>query len=754
MDSATTKKLSEQERQEEIRRQIAALQAQLNTGSASAQTPPSSPKRKRSNAHLLAPATPSPKKKKPADKPRPQRQSNGVYTHKSAIVASSSNLSRPIPGPSFPLKPSKPAPPPAPSTVLQKLAKVRRAKDGDPASESIVRSTDFTAKPADITVSSDKDGSYGHARDEDLTLIEELTLGPSEHKPPFDDPHFDRLEPNSGIRLTSRAIPHEDFQDYLRGRYYIPPSKLYSVVRLLPNKQGYDVPVSGDWLTIAVIAERGKMKYAQAPVGVTRDDKLLDAGEDRMDELPSFDGAAEAGPSSRPPLFRKKLKEEEPKSGGRKYVNLKLIDFGCRSQGSSADGGKAKIRGDAFLSLLLFESETCDVLTKEDGKKEKIYRGGSRGAFERMSKLREGAVVAFLNPKILKPFQRSADRPHPTENILALTPESDASIAVIGYAQDLGTCRATKRDGTRCTGWCDKRVSDVCDYHIQHAVERKRAARPEFSIGTGGMSAGTKKKAAYDPSRQWGLKPERESTGATYVVRGHIVSGADSREMYVGENVGRDAQAKAARKLTAVDSEKVLKQLLKRDKEGTRALASAREFSKRKAEEEEAISGKGKKQRKDKQKPKPAREREDDSDSDGEHKPRRNAYSATLIKQLGFDPTSKDGKKVKDDQVQSKLDALAAAHASRKIQLGPRQGKRSSCVERPAPPSIPSPPSASGSSAAATHDDLEYADEPDSPLHIPDSDDELEREEIAAFGRPMGRPAEKLVDLDDSDGDD
>ena len=37
-------------------------------------------------------------------------------------------------------------------------------------------------------------------------------------------------------------------------------------------------------------------------------------------------------------------------------------------------------------------------------------------------------------------FQRSADKPHPTENILALTPESDASIAVIGYAQDLGGC--------------------------------------------------------------------------------------------------------------------------------------------------------------------------------------------------------------------------------------------------------------------------------------------------------------------------
>lgn len=80
-------------------------------------------------------------------------------------------------------------------------------------------------------------------------------------------------------------------------------------------------------------------------------------------------------------------------------------------------------------------------------------------------------------------FQRSADKPHPTENILALTPESDASIAVIGYAQDLGMCVATKRDGSRCNSWCDKRVSEVCDYHIQHAIERRRAARPEFAVG-------------------------------------------------------------------------------------------------------------------------------------------------------------------------------------------------------------------------------------------------------------------------------
>ena len=44
-------------------------------------------------------------------------------------------------------------------------------------------------------------------------------------------------------------------------------------------------------------------------------------------------------------------------------------------------------------------------------------------------------------------------------------------------------CTVVKRDGKVCGGWCDKRVSDVCEWHIQHAVQQKRAGRAEFSAG-------------------------------------------------------------------------------------------------------------------------------------------------------------------------------------------------------------------------------------------------------------------------------
>jgi len=80
-------------------------------------------------------------------------------------------------------------------------------------------------------------------------------------------------------------------------------------------------------------------------------------------------------------------------------VNLTLIDFG-------AGGKKGTSRGDAALSLLLFESDSYDTVSRGGNLlPEKLYKGGSRGAFEAMAKLREGSVIALLNPRVLKPLQ-------------------------------------------------------------------------------------------------------------------------------------------------------------------------------------------------------------------------------------------------------------------------------------------------------------------------------------------------------------
>lgn len=237
-----------------------------------------------------------------------------------------------------------------------------------------------------------------------------------------------------------------------------------------------------------MVAERGPINHTRAPVGLDREEE--DVVSRSSKSLPGKSAPGRVTTRGSAP----------PKPLGKKFVNLKLIDFGCQSD-TGANGGKPMIRGDALLSLLLFESDSFDTLDSGNGGlPKKVYKGGSKGAFEHMSKLREGAVIALLTPKILKPFQvgkilnvpsksltlkpcpqRSGSTPHPTTNILAVTPESEASISVIGYAKDLGSCPAIKKDGKPCGSWVDKRVSEVCEWHVQSAIERRRANRAEFS---------------------------------------------------------------------------------------------------------------------------------------------------------------------------------------------------------------------------------------------------------------------------------
>ena len=85
---------------------------------------------------------------------------------------------------------------------------------------------------------------------------------------------------------------------------------------------------------------------------------------------------------------------------------------------------------------------------------------------------------------------------------------------------------------------------------------------------------------------------------------------------------------------------------MRRDKEGTKALVSVCEFSKRNAE---TVAKHGwTKQKVDTAEPRHTEEEK-------VHRPRRNAYSAQLIRHFEFDPTAKEGWKVKVDDVQNKV---------------------------------------------------------------------------------------------------
>lgn len=183
-----------------------------------------------------------------------------------------------------------------------------------------------------------------------------------------------------------------------------------------------------------------------------------------------------------------------------------------------------------------------------------------------------------------------------------------------------------------------------------------------MGVGSGSQ----KRKAAYDPQRKWGLQPANGSIGSpsssqldggegpTYVVAGHIVAGgaAGKHDMFSKEKVGREAQARAARRTNSHDTDVALKRLLARDKEGMRAVQEARKFAmkaKAKTREQKKRIANGKEEEGD----------TGDSDSDGgsndeegddasadrpgltkAKQPTKNAYNARVIKELGFDPTT------------------------------------------------------------------------------------------------------------------
>ena len=162
-------------------------------------------------------------------------------------------------------------------------------------------------------------------------------------------------------------------------------------------------------------------------------------------------------------------------------------------------------------------------------------------------------------------------------------------------------------------------------------------------------SAAQKPKADYDPSRQWGLKPETRSNDSTYIISGHVVGGSTG-SLFISERLGREAQAKAQRRLEK-NADRELKSLLDRDKEGMKAVTKAREFVQKAKASAETSSGKL-----DKGKQKVASESvEEELCTKDSSAPIKQAYSATIIKRLGFDPAVRMGQRPDDSSLQKKV---------------------------------------------------------------------------------------------------
>ena len=201
-------------------------------------------------------------------------------------------------------------------------------------------------------------------------------------------------------------------------------------------------------------------------------------------------------------------------------------------------------------------------------------------------------------------------------------------------------------------------MEDVCEYHIQTAVQRVRAGRSEFSVGlafisldyvllimklnkpnrTSGMSTTARKgrnNTEYDPTRQWGLKPENGSKGPggelTYVFGGVVASSSRATAPGITEqNIGREGQARAKRRIENRDNDRQLALLLGKRDGSTSSGGHTGGSSKEALEIVRRAAQKATKK---------------DSDKESERveyeEPRRKAYSAEMLKCLGFDPTAK-----------------------------------------------------------------------------------------------------------------
>ncbi|WVF70401.1 hypothetical protein IAT40_005191 [Kwoniella sp. CBS 6097] len=670
--------------------QIAALQAAKAAKVAKAEAERLA--REKEDAKVLVGNTPTKASLRAAavDLPKPSRPAQPNFT---AAPAKAVQTIVPKVGPqTLPSLPARKA-----SSMSSSLAALRRSGSSSHSLQPPVsRSSGFTDKhkssqPAAQAESSksarsrspmvnvnDQGKGKEVMRDEDtLTIIESLELGPRESGlDPEGEEEWRNVEPNSGIRLSKRVLSHSLLHDHLSGRYYITPSQLYSVIRLSRDGATYDIPVDGDWITIAVVAQRGDVK-----VSGTKNASAHSDSEDEEEEAKEHDSKSltqalkleTAKEGSGQSGHKPKRKSKDPKKNGqerrrvpRKYINFTLCSLPPRNRIM----GKTETAGDALLNLLLFEADAIvSQETGEDGEVTPSYRGGSGGAYEKWCNLSEGSVIAILNPRVWRNIKSGNGGPHPLQFPLGLNPTAADSITLLGQAKDLGRCSALQKDGNRCKTWVDLRQSGVCEYHVHAAIRRGKAGRAEFTASTASFALSSrpanglqKGRLGFDPRTKTGLLPaagaqsapkglDNGGGGATYVVRGGAVNtGSASRgglkgfgNEFLSEKLGRSRAGKRKRQLEEQEAEKALERLLERDgglgggSTGGKYLAL---LEKEKAKEPGGSSS-GK------------------STMPPSQIDRKRPFSASAIKRIGFDPTARSGQRDGED-VQRRLDAIAA----------------------------------------------------------------------------------------------
>ncbi|KAF7115989.1 hypothetical protein CNMCM5793_003822 [Aspergillus hiratsukae] len=107
-------------------------------------------------------------------------------------------------------------------------------------------------------------------------------------------------------------------------------------------------------------------------------------------------------------------------------------------------------------------------------------------AFPRYYRLSEGILIAILNPTIMPPPKNKTD----TNRFSLSISSSDDKVLEVGYAQDIGFCKAVRKDGKTCQSWVDGRKTEFCDFHLDLQVRRAQSQRMGVNSGTGMFGPG------------------------------------------------------------------------------------------------------------------------------------------------------------------------------------------------------------------------------------------------------------------------
>ncbi|XP_022224430.2 protein MCM10 homolog [Drosophila obscura] len=99
-------------------------------------------------------------------------------------------------------------------------------------------------------------------------------------------------------------------------------------------------------------------------------------------------------------------------------------------------------------------------------------------AHKTLWKTAEGMCLAVLNPTI---FERRAG----SSDVACLSIDSSHKVMILGQSKDLGTCRANKKNGDKCTAIVNLTECDYCVFHVK-AEYGKMSRRSELQSATAG----------------------------------------------------------------------------------------------------------------------------------------------------------------------------------------------------------------------------------------------------------------------------